>query len=43
MKMLTFVGMNQEETYFYKDLEIYILPEGVSKYFDLVDYCEEAA
>ncbi len=43
IKMLTFVGMNQEETDFYKGLAIYFLPEGVTEYFDLVDYCEEAA
>jgi len=41
--MLTFVGMNQEETDFYKGLAIYFLPEGVTEYVDLVDYCEEAA
>ncbi len=40
--MLTFVGLNQEETNFYKGLAIYFLPEGVTEYFDLVDYCEEA-
>lgn len=35
--------MNKEETDFYKGLAIYILPEGVTEYFDLVDYCEEAS
>lgn len=43
VKMLTFVGMNNEQADFYKGLAIYFLPEGVTKYFDLVDYCEEAA
>lgn len=28
---------------FYKGLAIYILPEGVTDYFDLVDFCEEPA
>lgn len=41
--MLAFVVMNNEQADFYKGLAIYFLPEGVTKYFDLVDYCEEAA
>ena len=41
--MLTFVAMKQEQTDFYRGLAIYILPEGVTEYFDLVDYCEEDA
>lgn len=35
-------GMNHEQTDFYKGLAIYILPDGVTDYFDLVDYSEEA-
>ena len=41
--MLSFAGMNQEQRDFYKGLAIYILPEGVTEYFDLVDYCEDNA
>ena len=41
--MRTFVLMNQDELDFYKGLAIYILPEGVTDYFDLVDFCEEPA
>ena len=41
--MRTFVRMNQDELDFYKGLAIYILPEGVTDYFDLVDFCEEPA
>lgn len=35
--------MNCEQIDFYKGLAIYFLPEGVTKYFDLVDFCEEPA
>ena len=41
--MLSFAGMNQEQRDFYKGLAIYILPEGVTECFDLVDYSEESA
>ena len=41
--MLTFADMNNEQTDFYKGLAIYILPAGVTEYFDLVGYCEETA
>ena len=36
-------GMADEHTDFYKGLAIYILPEGVTDYFDLVDFNEEPA
>lgn len=36
-------GMNQEQTDFYKGLALYFLPDGVTNYFDVVDYCEEPA
>lgn len=35
--------MTEEHTDFYKGLAIYILPEGVTDYFDLVDFNEEPA
>lgn len=35
--------MTEEHTDFYKGLAIYILPEGVTDYFDLVDFNEESA
>jgi hypothetical protein len=35
--------MAEEHTDFYKGLAIYILPEGVTDYFDLVDFNEEPA
>ena len=35
--------MADEHTDFYKGLAIYILPEGVTDYFDLVDFNEESA
>ena len=35
--------MAEEHTDFYKGLAIYILPEGVTDYFDLVDFNEESA
>lgn len=35
--------MNSEQLDFYKGLAIYILPEGVTNYFDLVDFCEMPA
>jgi hypothetical protein len=35
--------MADEHTDFYKGLAIYILPEGVTDYFDLVDFNEEPA
>ena len=41
--MRTFALMEQKDLDFYKGLAIYILPEGVTEYFDLVDFCEEPA
>ena len=41
--MRTFVRMEHKDLDFYKGLAIYILPEGVTDYFDLVDFCEESA
>jgi len=35
--------MIHEDIEFYKGLAIYILPDGVTNYFDLVDFCEEPA
>ena len=35
--------MKEEHTDFYRGLAIYILPEGVTNYFDLVDFNEEPA
>ena len=35
--------MTEKHTDFYKGLAIYILPEGVTDYFDLVDFNEEPA
>ena len=43
LKMPTFVVMKHEQTDFYKGLAIYFLPDGVTNYFDVVDYCEEPA
>lgn len=41
--MRTFVRMKQDQLDFYKGLAIYILPEGVTDYFELVDFSEEPA
>ena len=41
--MLTFAVMEQEKIDFYKGLAIYILPEGVTNYFDVVDFNEQPA
>ena len=41
--MLTFVRMNQDQLEIYKGLATYILPEGVTDYFELVAFCEEPA
>ena len=41
--MLTFALMEQKDLDFYKGLAIYFLPDGVTEYFDLVDFCEEPA
>lgn len=38
-----FCGMNHKDIDIYKGLAIYILPDGVTNYFDLVDFSEEAA
>lgn len=38
-----FCGMNHKDIDIYKGLAIYILPDGVTNYFDLVDFCEEPA
>ena len=35
--------MIHEDIDFYKGLAIYILPDGVTSYFDLTDFSEEAA
>lgn len=35
--------MEQEKIDFYKGLAIYILPEGVTNYFDVVDFNEQPA
>ena len=35
--------MIHEDIDFYKGLAIYILPDGVTNYFDLVDFSEEPA
>ena len=35
--------MINEDIYFYKGLAIYILPDGVTNYFDLVYFSEEPA
>lgn len=35
--------MNHKDIDIYKGLAIYILPDGVTNYFDLVDFSEEAA
>ncbi len=36
-------SMNHDDIEFYKGLALYILPDGVTNYFDLVDFCEEPA
>ncbi len=38
-----FCGMNHKDIDIYKGLAIYILPDGVTNYFDLVDFSEEPA
>ena len=38
-----FCGMNHKGIDIYKGLAIYILPDGVTNYFDLVDFSEEPA
>lgn len=39
-KVLTFAVMQNNEPNFYEGLAIYFLPEGVTNYFELVDFCE---
>lgn len=41
--MRTFVRMKQDQLDFYKGLATYFLPDGVTDYFELVDFCEEPA